>query len=345
MLHHFPALNNIFNHDWNPKYGKIENHPLILMASKSESPKYENFYRNELKYKLKNLDKNLQVVKEYLNNKQNKIRELEKRYLNPEQFYEAVIEIAWFAKWISKEVPFDIEPLGKNKGGPDAKITMNEKKIFCEITALDVSDKRKLLSNHERTILENISNIKPSYSVHITIYREINDNDIEYISDKIKQEITRNEGNEHFTAEFPNFYLDFSSRSLPYVEIHYTSLSERSPYVTDTRQRFLKKMCYKIKKMDKAGDYPKVLILDFGRDSDSYGHHPMFTEGSFHQILGRLEFLEKFVLQFDSEELYELSAIITIPHTTNELYSPTCYVNKSAKQIISAKEIATIACL
>lgn len=342
MLHCFPSLNSIFNHKWDPKYGKKENHPLMLMALKSESPKYENWYRNELKYKLENLEKNLQIVKDHLAKKQ-KIRELEKRLLDPERFYEAITEIAWLAKWISNKISLDIEPLGKNKGGSDAKIIMNGKNIFCEITALNVSDNRKLLFEHEKKILENISNIEPRYSVHITIYREIND--IEDISDKIKQEITRNKGNEYFKAEFPNFYLDFSSSPLPYVEIHYASLSERSPYVSDTRQRLLNKICCKIKQMNEAGENPKVLILDFGRDSDSYGHHPMFTEESLHQMLGKLEFIDQFVFQFDSKEFCELSGIIFVPNSSQSHYKQTCYVNKGAKYIVSSKEIAAIACL
>lgn len=346
MLEDYPNLYKIFNpNKWN---GKVE-HPLVNIMSESENPKYEIGYQNYLKFHLCSLNTNLRKVSDYLDGKNNgstKRHDLEGKMKEADRFYETIVEITWFAKWISKGILVDIEPLGKNKVGPDAKLKINGKDVFCEVTTRRISKGMKRLSDMENTIVKNISEIEPKYSIDITTCRKLTDDDIKGISEFIKKEIVKNDGEKHFKTYYNDIFLYFSDSFQHYVKIHPSpSLEEIYKPTRDYKDPFRTKILEKIKQLKKVGNYPKVIILDYGGYLDGYGLDYWNIDSFIQSILGETMWLSNHIYEFSSPDLKDLSGLIILPHITDQNYPPTCYINDCADCTINEKEIKKIACI
>lgn len=318
--------------------------------SQSEALTYTESHRALLKSSLQSLNDNFCTVMNYLKNRKEgstKIKKYQGSVIDPVKFYEDIAEVTWLTKWICKGILTDIEPLGKNKEGPDAKLKINGNDVFCEVKAINVSLGMERLSNYESMIEKNISKIGPKYHIIINTSRKLNDCDVVNLSEFIKKEIERNKGKNHFKKCYDdNIHLEFVDSFSHYVEICYIPpLEEISSSTIDIEGKLCKAILPKIFQLNKAGDGARVLVLDygryFGRLELDYWMIDNFIQGMF----GRVVPLGNNILKFSSLPLKELSALIIVPHTFDQLYTPTCYINDSARFTISEKDIAKIACM
>jgi hypothetical protein len=345
MLEDFPELNKIFNNDaWNSKFGKIEDHPLIKIIS--EYPRRTKTSKENILHRLREIEDNLNTVLKKLD-KRSKIKKLINGFQDPCSFYETEVEIIWISKWLSNNLKIDVEPLGKKNRGPDAKLSINDKQVFCEITSLGMSKVLEKKFEFEKAIKDNISHMEQKYQIHITAERELVDDDVTKISELIKNEIKNNKEESNFKCSYGDcISLSFSDNPTHYIEIHYVgSFNEECVTPRDNAEvRLLDKINEKIDQLNKAGDNIKVLIIDFGRYFDALGLYPMFIDGSLKNILGDSTPLGNYVLAFNSLQFQNLSALILIPYSTEKHSSPSCYINQKAKHVLSEDDVRTIAC-
>lgn len=330
--------------------GRLEHsHPITRIILDSKNPRYTCTSRNSMKSTLKEIDSNLSIVFKHLRKNQQgtKIQNIKKELQLAERAYEVIAEVTWFANWISKGIPIDIEPIGKGNEGPDAKLTVRGTNVFCEITAMNIPNRAAVKYSIENKILDEISDIDPKYIIHITTGKDLLEKDVPEIVHHIKNEIAKNYGKRNFNSVYnEQISLAFADSPLTYVEIHRIPSEEelKENLIFDpTKDRVYKKMEEKLHcQLSKAGEGPKVLVLDYGRIVDSQNSHPMFFENQFKTILGPLELQGNMVIEFSLNDLSDLSGIIAVYHTNDKLNYPLCLINKIAKYTINKSEIRTI---
>lgn len=350
-LKNFPCLYEIFSSkEWNSKgHERQVNHPLMKALLESEDQKYIESHRALLKSLLQILNNNFCTVINYLKNRNGgstKIKNYQGSVMDYDQFYEVVAEVTWLAKWISKGIPTVIEPL--RRGGPDAKLSINGKDVFCEVTALNISEGIRTLFGFEKKIVENISEITPKYHILITTCRKLTDDDVKNLSEFIKKEIARNNGKNHFQSCYNNdiHHLVFVDNPSHYVEIHYSPSLEQIPSPKIGISDILsKKIREKIRQLNKDKDNVKVLVLEYGRRFDGHGLDYWNIDSSIKPILGKTVFLNKNIFKFSSLPLKDLSALIVVSHTLDRNYPPSCYINDCADFIINENEVSAVACI
>lgn len=328
-------------------FGQLNDHPIKKMMLNSERTKrrherdvvYTPESRARMKHRLKELDEIIDVVKKNVN--ATKFHDIAASLQDPKKIYEVITEITWLHKWLSRKMSTEIEPLGKNGGGPDAKLTINGRDIFCEITAKNISNIESKRYDIEEKICHNIPQMPIAYRVDITTCREISDNEVEPITLHIKNKIIENYGETHFRSEFDNeTILVYADNHANDVQVH------RIPSGEELEQRTFdirKDPIYttintKMNQLNKAGNGVKVLILDYSRVVE-----PLYLASRLKAILGKLEFVDKMIMGFNSLEFKDLSAIIAVYQADNELHDSVCFINKQAEYPIIHNEIKKIA--
>lgn len=320
------TLNEFLDKEWFEKLEEqSKKHPIISLLN-SNKLSDRNFLRN--------LDQYLLVVKDKLaqERKRYKINRIKDGLQRINTFYETVVEIIWLARWIKKGILVDIEPMGKNKLGPDAKLIVNGKYVFCEILAVNIPKEVETHLKIKNDIESEISNFDPKFDIHVSTRKRLRGDEGVCLSERIKKEIESNQGKEHFNFFNDDMAITFAKSlfSKHYVEIHYVPLPTDDIKIIDMPKKLCRKVSEKIKQLYVVGNFAKILIIDYGRQPDSLGLHPFFYEPFFEKIF---EINRK-----------ELSTLITHYHIYNSLFQPEYKLNNEAEFPLTEEDLKMVAC-
>ncbi len=350
-VNNYPTLASFLGIDWIRKIISVDQpkfHPLRYNLVVDDA---------SCQVALKSLNKNLDIVLTALkqSNSDDKINNLRGNLKDMEKFPETVLEIEWFAKWISEGLPVIIEP-NYPKSGPDAKVTVNGTDVYCEITMVNLSEAESKAVDIRGEVIHRVRKIKSGYLVRIGLTSELAHSDVNPMVELITKKLDElaKQGTDETTITYVSesktkASIYFKKKFNPVATIVAFHWSGRG---SELNHRIEDTILGKVKQLKKAPQgSSKIVILDLSRHlaADIYADWAMLgqeeTKMYFDKVTGEFVGMEGVRAGGAFSVTNTVSAVITTQRIFNDKdwkLTGICCINPNADIPISEDILRTL---